>query len=114
MTFWKNSINFQNMNIEGAKKIIIQNFFCIKNNENEQNYSGGCLRTKNIVTRIFINILINECISAKTAFGVKIIDDSSFTNIHMNDFRSINGINQSQSQVNYINFNKHFSLEFDI
>lgn len=85
------------MNIEGAKRIIIQNFFCIKNNEDNQNYSGGCLRTKNIVSRIFINILINECISAKTAFGIKIIDDSSFTNI--NNLENLKGINQPEVNI---------------
>lgn len=79
ITFWKNSVNLQNIDIENSNKIVIQNLNCFKNNVNDLN-DGGCFRSFHNDRTILINIIVMDSISFKTAFGIKIIDESQMIN----------------------------------
>ena len=75
-TFVENRILGHCVNLDILALVELNNITCANtsNLNSMEIFNGGCFRTKDIISRSFINILIFNITSDLTTFGIKIID----------------------------------------
>ena len=91
------------MEVSNVPKIEFYNVRCAFNNPdiniNERLKLGGCFRTKNIFSRKFENIFVEDSCSGKTTVGIKIIDEK----VEIEKMMKIVSISYDMEVFKYIN-----------